>query len=192
MSSKVLNIINDEPITGLDQDSYRYKDLAQEIARCISAVDASTSSFTISLNGLWGSGKTSLINLIEVCLNEERKRNLNVPALVRFNPWRFESQEQLLTGFFQLLKESLLGKTGCIKDTEKKALGEALSLYSASISYPTVTEVTSLLAGPLPSAVAGGGIVGKILLKVFTSKIGNISLLLLLLFGAWKLIKIKF
>lgn len=173
MSSKVLNIINDEPITDLDQDSYRYKDLAQEIARCISAVDASTSSFTISLNGLWGSGKTSLINLIEVCLNEERKRNLNVPALVRFNPWRFESQEQLLTGFFQLLKESLLGKTGCIKDTEKKDLGEALSLYSASISYPTVTEVASLLAGPLPSAVAGGGIVGKILLKVFTSKIGK-------------------
>lgn len=120
MSSKVLNIINDEPITDLDQDSYRYKDLAQEIARCISAVDASTSSFTISLNGLWGSGKTSLINLIEVCLNEERKRNLNVPALVRFNPWRFESQEQLLTGFFQLLKESLLGKTGCINDAEKK------------------------------------------------------------------------
>ena len=173
MSSKVLNIINDEPITGLDQDSYRYKDLAQEITRCISAVDASTSSFTISLNGLWGSGKTSLINLIEVCLNEERKRNLNVPALVRFNPWRFESQEQLLTGFFQLLKESLLGKTGCIKDTEKKDLGEALSLYSASISYPTVTEVTSLLAGLLPSAVAGGGIVGKWLLKAFTSKIGK-------------------
>lgn len=52
MPSKVLNIINDEPITDLDQDSYRYKDLAQEIARCISAVDASTSSFTISLNGL--------------------------------------------------------------------------------------------------------------------------------------------
>lgn len=60
MSSKVLNIINDEPITDLDQDSCRYKDLAQEIARCISAVDASNSSFTISLNGLWGSGKTSL------------------------------------------------------------------------------------------------------------------------------------
>lgn len=173
MSSKVLNIINDEPITDLDQDSYRYKDLAQEIARCISAVDASTSSFTISLNGLWGSGKTSLINLIEVCLNEERKRNLNVPALVRFNPWRFESQEQLLTGIFQLLKESLLGKAGCINDTEKKALGDALSLYSASISYPTVTEITSLLAGPLPSAVAGGGIAGKALLKAFTSKIGK-------------------
>ena len=63
MSNKVLNIINDEPLTDLDQDSYRYKDLAQEIARCISAVDALTSSFTISLNGLWGSGKTSLINL---------------------------------------------------------------------------------------------------------------------------------
>ena len=173
MSSKVLNIINDEPITNLNQDSYRYKELAQEIARCISAVDASTSSFTISLNGLWGSGKTSLINLIEVSLDEERKRNPKVPALVRFNPWHFESQEQLLTGFFQLLKESLLGKTGCIKDTEKEALGEALSLYSASISYPTVTEVTSLLAGPLPSAVAGGGIAGKTLLKAFTSKIGK-------------------
>lgn len=62
MARRGLDIINDEPITSPGKDLYHYDSLAHEIARCISAADASNSSFTISINGLWGSGKTSLIN----------------------------------------------------------------------------------------------------------------------------------
>lgn len=173
MARRGLDIINDEPITNPSKDLYHYDSLAYEIARCISAADATNSSFTISINGLWGSGKTSLINLIENCIDKESVNNLNTPTFVRFNPWHFESQEQLLTGFFQLLKEALLGRTDWLKDTERKALGETLSRYSTSISFPSITEAASLLTGPLQGIIASGNIFSKIIVKILSAAVGR-------------------
>lgn len=173
MARRGLDIINDEPITSPSKDLYHYGSLAHEIASCISAADASNSSFTISINGLWGSGKTSLINLIENCIDKESDNNLNAPTFVRFNPWHFESQEQLLTGFFQLLKEALLGRTDWLKDTERKALGETLSRYSTSISFPSITEAASLLTGPLQGIIASGNIFSKIIVKILSAAFGR-------------------
>lgn len=173
MARRGLDIINDEPITSPGKDLYHYDSLAHEIARCISAADASNSSFTISINGIWGSGKTSLINLIENCIDKDSNNNVNAPTFVRFNPWHFEFQEQLLTGFFQLLKEALLGRTDWLKDTERKALGETLSRYSTSISFPSVTEVASLLAGPLQGIIAGKNIFSKIIVKILSAVVGK-------------------
>lgn len=173
MARSGLDIINDEPITSPSKDLYRYDGIAHEIARCISAADASNSSFTISINGIWGSGKTSLINLIENCIDKESDNNLNTPTFVRFNPWHFESQEQLLTGFFQLLKEALLGRADWLKDAERKALGETLSRYSTSISFPSITEAASLLTGPLQGIIAGGNIFSKIIVKILSAAFGR-------------------
>lgn len=173
MARRGLNIINDEPITNPSKDLYHYDSLAYEIARCISAADASNSSFTISINGIWGSGKTSLINLIENCIDKESDNNLSAPTFVRFNPWHFESQEQLLTGFFQLLKEALLGRTDWLKDTERKTLGETLSRYSTSISFPSITEAASLLTGPLQGIIASGNIFSKIIVKILSAAVGR-------------------
>lgn len=173
MARSGLDIINDEPITSPSKDLYRYDGIAHEIARCISAADASNSSFTISINGIWGSGKTSLINLIENCIDKESDNNLNTPTFVRFNPWHFESQEQLLTGFFQLLKEALLGRTDWLKDAERKALGETLSRYSTSISFPSITEAASLLTGPLQGIIAGRNIFSKIIVKILSAAFGR-------------------
>lgn len=173
MARRGLNIINDEPITNPSKDLYHYDSLAYEIARCISAADASNSSFTICINGIWGSGKTSLINLIENCIDKESDNNLSAPTFVRFNPWHFESQEQLLTGFFQLLKEALLGRTDWLKDTERKTLGETLSRYSTSISFPSITEAASLLTGPLQGIIASGNIFSKIIVKILSAAVGR-------------------
>lgn len=173
MARSGLDIINDEPITNPSKDLYHYDGIAHEIARCISAADASNSSFTIGINGLWGSGKTSLINLIENCIDKESNNKLNTSTFVRFNPWHFESQEQLLTGFFQLLKEALLGRTDWLKDAERKTLGETLSRYSTSISFPSITEVASLLTGPLQGIIASGNIFSKIVVKILSAAVGK-------------------
>ncbi len=98
MESKGLS--NDTPINNRDNDMYSYSRLAERIADCIYSVNAVDSSFTIGISGSWGSGKTSLINLVESELSERKSQNLNVPEVLRFNPWRFNSQEQLLTEFF--------------------------------------------------------------------------------------------
>lgn len=90
---------NDTPINSRNNDLYSYSRLAERIADCICSANAEESSFTIGISGSWGSGKTSLINLIESELSDSKSHRLNVPEVLRFNPWRFNSQEQLLTEF---------------------------------------------------------------------------------------------
>lgn len=109
MESKGLS--NDTPINNRDKDMYSYSRLAERIADCICSANAEDSSFTIGISGSWGSGKTSLINLVESELSDRKSHNLNAPEVLRFNPWRFNSQEQLLTEFFNSVKIKLTGTT---------------------------------------------------------------------------------
>lgn len=77
---------NDTPINSRDNDSYSYSRLAERIVDCICSANAEESSFAIGISGSWGSGKTSLINLIESELSDRKSHRLNVPEVLRFNP----------------------------------------------------------------------------------------------------------
>jgi len=61
-------------------------------------------SIVIGIYGRWGTGKTSLLNLIEEQLQET---SLQAPILYRFNPWGFSEQEQLTSRFFEELSAFL-------------------------------------------------------------------------------------
>ena len=59
-------------------------------------------SVVIGIEGEWGSGKSSLINLI---LNRVRFEKNNL--VIEFNPWNFSSQYDLVKDFFTLMAEEL-------------------------------------------------------------------------------------
>lgn len=56
--------------------------------------------------GSWGSGKTSLINMI-FDQNSENILNKNEFKVMRFNPWNFSKQQDLYLQFFEQLKDLL-------------------------------------------------------------------------------------
>ena len=58
-------------------------------------------SLTIGIMGSWGSGKSSLINLIENNLKKEKF------IVIRFNPWFFSNQDNLYLQFFKLIISNL-------------------------------------------------------------------------------------
>lgn len=95
-------------------------------------------SITIGLMGPWGSGKSSIINMVKHELNES---NLIV---VEFNPWYFAGRKQLISDFFQVLSERI----GSIDETVSK-LGKDLKLYSAALKpltlIPQIGSIISLL-----------------------------------------------
>lgn len=66
-------------------------------------------SLVLGLLGTWGSGKTSVINMaleyIET-LHEDAAGDTN-PIIVRFNPWNYADQDQLIRQFFRQLSVSL-------------------------------------------------------------------------------------
>lgn len=139
-----VGISNDTPISCRENDLYSFSKLAERIADCVCSAKAEDSSFSIGISGSWGSGKTSLINLIESELSDRRARDSNVPEVIRFNPWRFSSQEQLLTGFFNVLGSKLMGNYPKLENGVRRNIGEVLSAYSASIAYPSLASLSAL------------------------------------------------
>ncbi len=88
--------------------------------------------FVIGLSGAWGSGKTSLLNLVEERLGTDT-------VVLHFEPWMFTGAEQLVARFFEELAEQLKSRRG--KRLHK--LGERLSDYGAAIA-----PAASVLMGP--------------------------------------------
>jgi predicted KAP-like P-loop ATPase len=89
-------IMPDYPIENSDEDKLRRTPLAKKVAELIAGFQGKQ-SFVIGIEGVWGSGKTSFINL---ALNE-LKDDPNL-IFVNFNPWNFSGQNELITYFFSV------------------------------------------------------------------------------------------
>jgi len=87
-------MLPDNPIKTEHEDLLRRVPLAKKIASLISQY-TEHESFVIGIDGPWGSGKTSFVNL----LNEQLKTDETI-LLIEFNPWNFSDQNELIKEFF--------------------------------------------------------------------------------------------
>lgn len=93
---------DDNPITSPEEDALGRVKFANKLALFISNLPEDK-SVTIGLQGPWGSGKTSVVNLIEKQLEDS---NAGITP-VRFNPWGSYESASLVQDFFLLLKETI-------------------------------------------------------------------------------------
>ena len=91
----------DAPILDGTQDFFGRADYARRVARLLVS-SARRGSTVVGIMGPWGSGKSSALNLVELCL-----RTGHGATCIRFNPWYFETVPQLIMGFFAELAKSL-------------------------------------------------------------------------------------
>lgn len=92
---------------------------------------------TFALTGAWGSGKTSVLNLLEAELAEDDF------VVTRFEPWLFNSADDLVARYLNELAEQA-------RDTPTERLSrlaDPLSRYAAALS-----PLISTFAGPLGAA----------------------------------------
>lgn len=87
-------MIADDPIETKEKDLLNRYPLAKRIALSISRFRGER-SFAVGIEGQWGCGKTSFVNLIL----EELETSSNI-LKVEFNPWNFSDQDQLITDLF--------------------------------------------------------------------------------------------
>lgn len=119
-------ILPDSPITKKEDDLLNRLPLAKKIAELIKN-HHNDESFVIGIEGRWGSGKTSFVNLIK---NDIDKETIVVP----FNPWNFTGKNELISDFFS----ALMG--GIEKENGKeiiKIIGSYISKLQVSFS-PTI------------------------------------------------------
>ncbi|MFS0724996.1 P-loop NTPase fold protein [Paenibacillus sp. 1P07SE] len=92
---------SDAPIKNPANDEFKRWPFSQRVAQVI-ATRRDKSSIVIGINGAWGEGKTSVLNFIQ----HELSQHSHVVCM-KFNPWRFGDEEQLLKGFFFDLASSI-------------------------------------------------------------------------------------
>jgi predicted KAP-like P-loop ATPase len=91
----------DAPITDDTQDILGRRGFVQDFHKQIEKFP-SEDSFVFGLNGPWGSGKTSVLNLLK-----NRLRNDEDTILVDFNPWYFQSPETITRRFYESISEAI-------------------------------------------------------------------------------------
>ncbi|MFV0362724.1 MAG: P-loop NTPase fold protein [Suipraeoptans sp.] len=76
-------------------------------------------NLVIGLYGKWGSGKTSIANLLSNKLESTAIEQR--PLIIRFNPWNFSDQNQLLSQLISSIAEKLtIENEKAIKSQKKK------------------------------------------------------------------------
>ena len=119
----------DQPIRSKEEDRFNRWPFAHRIAETLAA-RSDPSSLVIGIYAPWGDGKTSTLLMMEDALWAHAH-----VAAVRFNPWHFDSENQLLRGFFATLAEAL----GRSLPTRKEELGRLLHRYGGLLSLASIS-----------------------------------------------------
>lgn len=135
----------DLPITKIEEDALNRGSFAQSLAQVLLQYSFS-SSFSIGLYEEWGSGKTSLLNLVLEIVEQSDESTV----ILRFNPWLCSDSKQLTTQFFKQMATAIKLK--------KPAAAQAWELID---QYADIFDAASLI----PVAGTFVAIAGKILTK---------------------------
>jgi hypothetical protein len=98
----------DRPAKGLADDRLGYAGFSRAMARAIHSM-VPREGIVLAVNGAWGSGKTSAINMMVEALRElqaDTSEDEHV-VVVYFNPWWFSAQDDLVRAFFNDIASSL-------------------------------------------------------------------------------------
>jgi hypothetical protein len=109
---------------------------------------------TIGIYGPWGSGKTSLMNLIHAELAESGDAPDKAPVVVRYTAWKYAQEQSLWRTLVRVILDELL-KQNDSHDAEKQAMRDAL--YRDVVQTRRKLRVDPVrLAGAVTGAVALG------------------------------------
>lgn len=115
-SARVHPFAADRPIASRAEDLLGRASFADSLASVIRGW-RDKESLVIGLYGEWGSGKSSIKNMI---LESLRSVEAGSPLIVEFNPWQWSGQDQLAEAFFQEVG-LLLGRSDKTEDEKRRA-----------------------------------------------------------------------
>lgn len=137
----------DKPIEIAEEDLLGRANFATQLGKAIIKYD-SKENIVVGMYGKWGTGKTSIINMalqeIEN-LSSSWEDDLK-PIIIKFEPWNFTNNENLISQFFYLLREKINRKENI---SLKSSIGDALEQYSDALEFasviPQIAPLTAIL-----------------------------------------------
>lgn len=119
-------LYSDSPIKDLDEDYLQQEKFVNHLKSVITDYN-SQDSLTIQLRGEWGSGKSSVLNMLKNSLEEDSEKG---PLVMYFNPWNFSTKNELIKSFFKELSVIFKENMG---DEEFSKLNDYLNLIMSSV-----------------------------------------------------------
>jgi predicted KAP-like P-loop ATPase len=138
----------DQPIKSKTEDILGRSSFAQAMGQAILDYKGKD-SLVLGIFGEWGAGKSSIINMVLEYVDSvhEGKTNEDKPVIVKFDPWNYSNQNQLVTKFFRELSVALKRADYA---TGAKKLGEKLEVYARFfeplVLIPTAGTAFGILA----------------------------------------------
>lgn len=149
---------SDLPIQKSAEDQYEFVPFANHVIDEIFS-GKQPESIVVGLSGLWGSGKTSLLNLMDERLDYLKTKDKSVTK-IRYVPWRVKNRDALITSFLTLLVEKIaedMNKNRSLKSNildglePVKKYAQAMAQFESGIKL--VVQMLSALKVPYVESV---------------------------------------
>ena len=120
-------LYSDSPIKDFTEDYLQQEKFVDHLKDILINYN-SQESLVIQLRGEWGSGKSSILNMLKNSIENDDKEGL--PLVMYFNPWNFSTKNELIKSFFEEL--SILFKEN-IGNEEFSRLNQYFNLLMSSV-----------------------------------------------------------
>lgn len=155
MDNSNLSLATDTPIKAREQDLIGRIPFAERLAGILKSA-AGPESLVIGLYGPWGSGKTSVINLVENALSRKNDDGKAGVSVVRFEPWNYLTAEQLLAQFLKEVGGALDKDAHGRRTLFSKLRGKRPEVLNAFAAYSEALIITAGAAASLAGAPLAG------------------------------------
>jgi predicted KAP-like P-loop ATPase len=137
---------SDDPITSSEEDALGREIFVNNLANDINRWTGK-GSLVLALYGPWGTGKSSVLNLLQKKIETD-----GLCEIILFDPWYFNSTEQLIQTFFAVVKDKTLAFAS---EDAKTKLNDSFTKYSTSLSQIISWEPTIELPGGFKINLSG-------------------------------------
>ena len=146
----------DEPVTDKSEDKYQRAEYIQNLADAL-LHSTDPHGLIIGIHGPWGSGKTSLKNLLINAL--KASDNTNEYHIIEFDPWMYSGSGQVVSLLFKQISQTLFKKTNSVSRM-------ALQLATFSNRWSSLLSALCNLVSPSSSVTIN-------LIATFFNNIGD-------------------
>ncbi len=143
----------DQPLaaaSALIEDKLDRAGFARSVVSALSRVSVQ-SGFVVSIEGAWGSGKTSTLALVEALLGQVSTKR---PIVVRFNPWLVGDRDALLRHFLATIASAIaMGD----KSLDAKKAAKELNTYAKVFDFVKLVPGAEPWASLVKSVIEAAG-----------------------------------
>lgn len=132
-----MNYNSDKPIESSEQDLLGRITFAKQLGEAIYKYDGKD-GLVIGVFGKWGTGKTSILNMVVNEINYLSESNDERPIIVNFSPWNYTDKDNLISIFFEDLRKKIKFNSN---NENMKQIVKAIDQYSGVLNLLSFTSV---------------------------------------------------